>query len=179
MKIVCFCLLVVVVASCSITPASADLSDLGLTLTNLKNWIFQDEKGDSETLADQKAPLISHPVDEYKALDQRVTDEATDDNLRVLYAEMDRYGCTAVRVDVTDDTESVRRSYYLVRDEGVVRSYTGSVDVTYQLTYDEAVQMLDMVQDETITFDEKVEIAHILSGKPRIYEYFKLSMAGG
>ena len=179
MKIVSVWLLIVVVASCSIPPASADLPDFGIILANLQNWISPDVKTGGELLEGQQTPLTSPPVDEYKALDQRVVDEATDDNLQTLYAEMKRYGCTAVRVDVTDDTGSVRRSYYLVRDEAVVRRYTGSVDATYQISYDEALKLLDMVQDETVTFDEKVEIAHILSGNPRIYEYLKLSMAGG
>lgn len=177
MKMVTVCLLIVVLVSCSVTPASADL---GLTLTNIKNVLFPDVKikAGSELSTNQQAALKSAPVDKFKALDQRVTDETTDDNLQKLYAVMRRYGYTAVRVDVVDEKGTCQRSYYLVRDGGIVTSHSGSLDAAYQITYDEALNILDMVQDGSISFNEKVEIAQILSGKPWIYEYLKLTMAG-
>ena len=177
--IVCACL---VVLMAFVQPAAAvDGDGLKEMFSNMYRFIFQEREGGGVVPTPAHQNSISAGVvperDKYEALDDEVDRLATPHNLEQLYAVMDSRGYAAVRVDVVEDG-CVEKTYYLIRDVGIVQSYSGDVDESYKITYDEAMDIADMVEDGNVTFTEKVEIAHILNNRPKIYEYIKLSMEG-
>ena len=177
--IVCACLMVLMAF---VQPAAAvDGDGLKEMFSNMYRYIFQEGDKGGEAPAPTPYNSIGAGVlperDKYEALDNEVDRLATSHNLEQLYAVMDSKGYSAVRVDVMEDG-GVERTYYLIRDVGVVQSYSGDVDEAYKITYDQALEIADMVKDGNVTFGERVEIAHILNGRPKFYEYIKLSMEG-
>lgn len=177
--IVCACL---VVLMAFVQPAAAvDGDGLKEMFSNMYRFIFQEGNKGSGAPTPTHYNSISAGVlperDKYEALDNDVDGLATQPNLEQLYAVMDSKGYTAIRVDV-EEAGVVKRTYYLVKDVGVVRSYSGDVDETFRITYDQAMDIEEMVRDGDVTFTEKVEIAHILNGSPKFIEYIKLSMGG-
>ncbi len=177
--IVCACLVMLVAF---VQPAAAvDGDSLDKMFTNMFRFIFQERVGGIEAPPPTPGNSISAGVlpvvDKYQALDDDVDRLATPHFLERLYTVMDDRGYTAVRVDVVED-EVVQRTYYLIKDVGIVQSYSGNVDESYKISYDQAMDIADMVEDGAVTFTEKVEIAHILNGSPKFYEYIKLKMGG-
>jgi len=165
-----------------VQPAAAvDGDSLEKMFSNMFRFIFQNgERGieaPTPTPHNSISAGILPELDKYEALGDDVDRLATQDNLEQLYTTMDSRGYSAIRVDVVEDGV-VQRTYYLIRDVGIVRSYSEDVDETYRITYDQAMEIADMVEDGTVTFTEKVEIAHILNGMPKFYEYIKLKMGG-
>ena len=177
--IACACL---VILMAFVQPAAAvDGDSLDKMFSNMFRFIFQERVGENEAHTPTPGSSISAGIlpqeDKYEGLDDDVDRLATPDNLEQLYTTMDSRGVSAVRVDVVED-ECLQRTYYLIRDVGIVQSYPGDVDETYKISYNQAMNIANMVEDGTVTFKEKVEIAHILNGRPKFYEYIKLSMEG-
>ena len=177
--IVCACL---VILMAFVQPAAAGDGDgLKEMFSNMYRFIFQEQDRGSEAPPPTPVNSISAGVvpvrDKYEGLDDEVDRLATPENLEQLYAVMDSRGYAAIRVGVVEDG-CEERTYYLIRDVGIVQSYSGDVDESYEITYDEAMDIADMVEDGNVTFSEKVEIAHILNNRPKFYEYIKLSMGG-
>lgn len=177
--IACACL---VMLMAFVQPAAAvDGDSLDKMFSNMFRFIFQEREGENEAATLHPHNSISAGVlpvvDKYEALDDDVDRLATQDNLEQIYTTMDSRGYDAIRVDVVED-EYLQRTYYLIRDVGIVQSYSGDVDESYKISYDQAMDIADMVEDGAVTFKEKVEIAHILNGSPKFYEYIKLKMGG-
>ena len=174
-KIIKFCILFMVISS-FIAPVSASP---GFNLENIKNWLFPSPDTQVKPLTVEGNAQISPYRNQFNALDGEVDRLATKHNLEQCYAVMDRMRYTAVRVDVVDDNGAVQRSYYLVRDGGIVENYTGAVDKSFKITHEEAIKIRDMVQDGEVSFKERVKIGSILTGTPEFIQYFKLTMYGG
>lgn len=179
--------LVVVICACLVLfatfmqPAAADSGDgLKNMFSNMLRFVFQGDGGEvapTVTPHNSISAQVLANTDKYEALDEDVDRLAVKDNLEQLYAIMEERGFSAVRVNVVEG-EVIQRTYYLVYDVGVVKSFSGNVDKTYTITYDQAVDMIGMVEDGNVSFTENVEIVHILTGKSKILEYIKLSMGG-
>lgn len=133
------------------------------------------EKG-MEVSQTRISPGISDPEDKYKALDRRVDGMATDDNLETINAMMHRYRYTAIHINVVDESGIVQRNYYIVRDGGVKRDYTGNADLTVTINEEDADRMLDMVEDGNLSFSDQVAMSQIINGSPYSLEYMKLCM---
>lgn len=82
-------------------------------------------------------------------------------NIEKLSEEMERYGITAILVDVEDANER----FYVVKDRGIVERYDKPVDARVRMTKEDMDFVLTRVNDGDVGILERIEISNQLRGR--------------